>query len=353
MDVSNQLYSMRNYFLILLIILTLPELVIAQRWPGYVLAEPSLNLRDNPSSNSNVITSIPYGTYIKVHPDISHITDTVNGVIGKWFPIEFEDQKGYVWGEFITYNKNLILNYGLLLLGQDGSNYNPSLNWYGLYKSKDGFSRLEKVKIDLKEQYNDMYGNRPNRVMIDSEDNPLFLYGTKENLVDGEISGISLKPKFNENWDRADYDRQLDESFLYPEEIKSLSLAGVANNLWIKAKDRPYFDSVNNRINTQYELEVTDTPSKIYNSYFNSSKNNIQTITTDFPINAPASKCVTYKNPIIYWYGDLDMDKKTDLILSFTTMAETEGETTLVLFLSSEAENGNHLKMVAETGGVY
>ncbi len=318
-----------------------------QRFPGYTLAKPSLNLRATPTSSSDILTTIPYGTKVMYH--LGGKPDTLNGEKNEWYKIEYDSISGFVWGKYLSSNKNLILDYGSLLVGQDGSKYNPDLNWYGISETDvEGICQMKKVDISLVELYDEIDGNLPNRVKINIEGKTLFLFGTKKDLSSKEIPGISLRPEYNKDGGQKDFEKQIQNSFLYPEQIMNLKLSGITSQMQIKAKDAPYLDSTDNHLYTRYELELAE-------SFYYYGTTKAQNITSEIPfINAPAFQCAVYKNPRIYWYGDLDQDQKIDLVIKTSLMSDTCGnESSLIIFLSSEAEMGDYLKIVAKSNSDY
>ena len=334
------------------LIFLLSKQICAQEYSrtGYVLAEPTLNVRNTPNSDGEIISQIPYATEVKVWSDIRHYTDSINGEIYKWLPIDYNNEIAYVWGKYITFNQNLVLDYGLLSIGQDGSKYNPDLNWYGIFESdSNGFNQIKQIDISLVELDDEYYGRLSNVVNINLKERPIFLFGTRNLLDEQLIAGNVLRAKYNKEGGQEDYERQKHESFLYPEEIMKLQMNNSRNQLQIKAKDAPYIDSTHNYIYTRYELEVTT------ESFYSHGKTNTQNITSEIPfIDAPAFRCAVYINPRIYWYGDIDFDQKIDFVISTRMMADTDGvEGSLLLFLSSQANEGDFVKMVAKTNSEY
>ncbi|MBN1472972.1 MAG: SH3 domain-containing protein [Syntrophaceae bacterium] len=341
-----------------------------------VFAEPCLNIRENAHNSSKIVGCIPFFSIINVSPNLDDAEDQYNRIdAGKWYSINYKGRKGYALGEYLVdaryfpvvkagkYNNDV----RILLEGEDcvEVNYSPELNWYGVYPTeKENQQELKRVKITIKtpntfikekktlNEANDIGDNDFFIVETDVKKKSLFLIGIRNPLSEGMINGFH---KF-EYIDSSPYqyyavDREKAE-FLYPEQIKFLEVSNCLP-LFVKAKAAAYIDDPKKLTRKKrYEIEIAKD-----SSCFSSSKS--QNLTMDIPEVYKTSYYedrddkilahAAYKNPLLAWYGDIDQDKKVDLLFFSHNMAEGGGIAFyLTMFLSSKAEGHNYVKKVAE-----
>ena len=60
---------------------------------GYIVADSGLNMRENPSTSSNVITAIAYGTAVTIYGDAE------NG----WYRVSYGGQTGYISASYVSF----------------------------------------------------------------------------------------------------------------------------------------------------------------------------------------------------------------------------------------------------------
>jgi hypothetical protein len=70
---------------------------------GYINSGNGLNLREEPSANSNIILTIPNATQIKIISK-DGASETVDGVTKNWYKIEYKNKVGWAWGGYISAN---------------------------------------------------------------------------------------------------------------------------------------------------------------------------------------------------------------------------------------------------------
>lgn len=307
----------------------------AQTVPRTVIAEPNLIIRAEPKTDGKPINSIPFLGSVSVYEE-PRLKDTINDQPNEWRLIEYEGTKGYVWGQYLSYRKiphdsERNKEYRIMYEGAHCGdiNYDPNLNWYGLYKTPDEeIYQLQKVEAQLKliesvsrsnwEKEGFEYGQEY-ILKTDKEDKSIILIGTKTTLTEGMRKG-----------------KENQHGFLFPEQILDMSIAKNIT-LAIRAKIEAYYDSLSNSITKRYELEVSS-------SKFQYSQQGrtfyTQDITNCIPfIEGTGRRNALYKNPLLKWYGDIDGDNQVDFIISSALMQDTGGSgVAATLFLSSEAE---------------
>jgi uncharacterized protein YraI len=64
----------------------------------------TLRLRSEPSEESTILASIPYGTTVTILEYDDHFS-VVNGENGKWCKINYYGTEGWAWGGFIKRNQ--------------------------------------------------------------------------------------------------------------------------------------------------------------------------------------------------------------------------------------------------------
>jgi hypothetical protein len=341
-----------------------------------VFAEPCLNIREKADNSSKIVGCIPFFSIINVSPNLDDAENQYERIDAeKWYSINHKGHKGYVLGKYLVdrryfsvvkadkYNNDV----RILLEGEQCGdvNYSPELYWYGIYPTdKDNQQELRKVKITIKtpntfikekktiNEANAIGDNDFFIIETDVKKKSLFLIGINNPLSEGMINGFhTFKYIDSPPYQYYFVDREKAE-FLYPEQIKSLEVANCLP-LFVKAKDSAYIDDPKKlTIKKRYEIEVA----KEF-SFFRQEES--QNLTMDIPevyktsfhedIYNKVLALAAYKNPLLVWYGDIDQDKKVDLLFFSHNMAEGGGIAFyLTLFISSKANDNNFVKKVAE-----
>lgn len=319
-----------------------------------VIAQPHLNMREKPNKNSEIIAQIPFWKKVEIYDGNNYI-DTVNGITGYWYKAKYDNKEGFVWSQYLGnfyLSDDTIVNIDFQILHEgykcSGFNYSPELNWYGLYKTEDS-TKQELLKVELQfifknttseeeknKYFKDEYG-ADLIVKTNREKESLLIIGAYQPLKEGTISGILFG--------QYEYNSEHQPNFLYPEQIKDLTLP-TTNTLAIKAKvEAEIADTLKLKTATHYEIELAST----VHDYYSYDKHTTQNISNDIPFmrNHPSIHSI-YKTPKIIWYGDIDNDGKIDFLIKSTYMQDTCGaETYTILFVSSSADKGNFVKKVA------
>lgn len=269
-----------------------------------VIATSGLNLRESPSLEAKVITSIPFLDKVALLQDSvsdREIVDIVNfngfdhntyteQIAGEWVKVKYEDQEGYVFNAYLMQEyfeeplKSEESQYALSFLGSncvDNVHRNKNIKWKGVFKNGAGYE-IKEVSLEYYMSFEDMgawYG-----VTTQSNDSLLFMIGAAEDKFrTGAIEGT-----YFEYGVEFDYSKESST-------FENLALTIGENETYLTIKEG----------NQQQKVDSHD---GLY----------------------------------ILWKGDLDGDGKDDYIFS---MGEQSSSTNL--YLSSEAEEGQLVKPVA------
>ena len=133
-----------------------------------VIAPGGLFLRDKPSTNSNTLRLIPFGSYVDlIHKDsydydtISHIDFCTQGyqvpVFGHWIKVKYQEQSGFMFSAYLIHSRTIKMfenyrsehtqEYGLFRSGTTcvmNFDHRPEWNHYGLY-IKDSIVEIKSI----------------------------------------------------------------------------------------------------------------------------------------------------------------------------------------------------------------
>jgi len=277
----------------------------------FVISTSGLNLRSAPNIHSDILTTIPFGTKVKVISKESLGIDTLGSyqfkymdsqefytsdIIGNWLEVKHNNQLGYLFDAYLyryfedwatiqyANEPNLNEEYVLLFPG-NWCNYNfwfdPSFEWIGCYQVGEKFE-LKKLKLSF---YKDWNGDWID-IGISTDDNIdlLFIIGSKSKFALGEVKG-----KYNMNWWTRDFEEYEHLEIRAGQNCKKLILTNTDKEQLLNAHHQDYY--------------------------------------------SPSG---------ILWEGDLDNDGQLDYIIHY---GEKSGKT--YLYLSSEAERNQIVKPVA------
>ncbi len=183
---------------LVLTIISLPFVLKSQEYETYKLITASkLNIRNGPSTKSDAIGIVPRNQLVKILSKTDKYEE-INEMKGNWIKIEYKNEIGYVFNGYLSAN-NVFMNshdtIDIVLDMYQNLNFNPKLNWYGVYPTAEG-DRLKKIKPKpyLNQKYLDLAGIS---FVEDSNDKLLFSIGLNLNLDDG-ITGV--KTYYEEKW---------------------------------------------------------------------------------------------------------------------------------------------------------
>lgn len=319
-----------------------------------VIASPYLNVREYPSNVANIIGRISYYTKLDTiesmyYQDVRDLLDDNGFYVDvndytSWSKVIINGNKGYINNSYIRlFAKQAKTSVSFQWMhegeGQGTINYDPALNWYGVYATEKGRRILKKVNISIQYPLITDPDYSPDYVIkTDSDSSSLFLIGSRTPVHQGLLTDTIFS---------ANYYIDSTVVYIYPGEIKTVKLSN-GNSIIFKAEiakkimiDSIHGWSIGDSIN-EYVLKVTDTL----------NSNVRQVINTDIP---GASSAIFYNKPennyfhgfytFIYWIGDLDGDNKLDFIVNSGANTESCSQWhTSTLFLSSIADEGKMVK---------
>ena len=245
----------------------------------------TLNVQEEPSHTSRIVCTLLKDDQVKLLERTDQFETQVDGY-DIWFKIRHDNFTGFVLrgtlsGPVVQFNSNdtfdiLLDNYAVL-------NYNPNLNWYGVFSTARG-DELREIKIEplLKNVYEERYAISP---FDNYEGKYLFAIGTKERL---SASIIGAKSYLSEIW-------------LNPLGNLDLILYDTINGFSNGHKLIPEGRSVKSK-DAIYDSLVTYT--LYYENKLKAEK--IELYTPDIHFED--------KVPKLIWYGDLDHDRLPEFL---------------------------------------
>ena len=245
----------------------------------------------------------------------------VNGQFAPWYAVTSPSGKnGYVFGADVTGDYNLHFE-GEIVTGDL-----PELHWYGVFR-RDSFSdELREVKVSVATAPSDFYGEMINVLKTDQRDTSKFLIATLEPLTEGYAGplGITDSP----GWF---FDGELTPGAMLPVSAGQPDNDTIFGNTWYLVATGCAALKENFVEITGYQLQLMEMLPET---------NHLQDMT-------PWIACEPGLNPVVQllWYGDIDHDKKPDLVIHdcpFEMGCRTS------LFLSSKAIKGALTQKVCE-----
>ncbi|MEO7176363.1 MAG: hypothetical protein ABIV51_10685 [Saprospiraceae bacterium] len=280
-----------------------------------VSAKSGLVIRDLPSSKGRVVYKVPYWGKLDAC-SLRERPDTIDNIPGAWISVKLGKYQGYMFdGYLCEIDSSVDAKTDFRLEFEEINcsciNYDPTLNWYGVYRTNGGDSLL-KVEIEIyKMELMENSSIDLLRTNIKDRES-LFLIGSKIPLTERKI-GYGT--------DRHD--------FVYPGQSFRMR-GGIVLNALGNVKSIGYCPEIEN-----YKLRLSNEGFGGWN----------QDLTPDFSM---VGEC---KMMYLIWNGDLDGDQLDDYVF------EEAGTVSSVrtLFLSSQATSGNFVKKVnaKNIGGCY
>jgi len=295
----------------------------------HVIAESGLVLRLAEGTDSEKLALIPYedtllvvGIYMLAHEGNKEVID---GKEGHWLPAIYEGKEGYVFTAFIRRGHKYIpdsgdLHYRMLFEYQVQTplNYAPGLYWYGFYLDSSNMSLyIEEIDVEMElsiPDYNEEFPEYSNMKYYKPKTNKSrrseFIIGMKKPMDSKERkSWLMGKPQSEEG------------KFLHVYE--SLELYGKGGTMYLK----PIVKMVKD---TSYDGKVTDLMSYaliLSSSNYLRAWDEAQEFTFPNIIHETRSAELhtLYKNPQVFWKGDLNEDGNDDLIIRTSHMSEQCG----------------------------
>ncbi len=273
-----------------------------------IIKKSGLEIKSEPNDTSKTLLKLPYWTKVDACMAIER-RDTINGTFGTWIKVKYGTISGFMFNGFLVRTYEEYEKPKDIRLMSEGElcsfpNFDPTLNWYGLYKTESGDSLIN-VEIEISKESLDQRSDWGRgtifiKTNISERIVAWLLIGSKQPLTEKIVSynNIGMNPLF-----------------LFPGQSQSigiyLSTYRTTNNIDLNAIGT-VSDFKNEPVYENYQLRLTD----------NRNNYKTQNISKD-------------KEDQLVWYGDLDNDKKPDFILQ----AYYNNSSKTTLFLSSTAKN--------------
>ena len=297
-------------------------------WPEqFTVTASALKLREKPGLDSKTLATLPQSAALEnlgVKTDDDRRWDKIDGKGAFWKHVRYNDQDGYVFGAYLTapfqiFYENLAIEYL------------PKVkNWYGVYSTKQG-DELRKIEVfttlDTSETSTGLQHYLHSFTPVESR----FIIATDRDLKTGIIGDYYNRkhPHQAPGETRYRYDFNPGTSLVLntltntalckPESAYELIGAG-SFNLGTESIEQENF--------------------KIWVTHKKGAGSQFATKQDLTPFFNPQDKSCT-----IVWWGDLDGDGKSDVLINRCT--HKDGGCRDYLFLSSEAKPGELLRPVA------
>jgi hypothetical protein len=340
---------MKNVFLVFLLLISI-HVIKAEAWAFTVIAEHGLSIRTKPNLESKIISTVPFGEIVlSENPNSSSHLDTIDGEIGYWLKVRYNQQTGFMFTGFLVFGDVFPLSRAdtipYVIIDEwaeyseegkycpgfyDPSHYIPNFYWYGI-KNLDTTTIITST-IVLPE-YNPNRWNKDDKIQFDvklrveNQKSFDFVFGSKYKLEPCEIKSnkyFGLDSKIG--------------VFIYPEQ--SVRIQPFITGYRIHGSEEiNLLKGSENKINRKYTLDLIRYTDTIL----------IKNMNKVFELNRPARIHAEFENPTLYWSGDINNDGNPDLILKRRTMSESYAGGRLHLIIS-QVENGKIEYYATSTG---
>ena len=286
-----------------------------------VISPDGLNIRRTPSLKGWKLAAAPFGMELVVLDSGNGVVETLETryykdpddekpypveVSGTWVKVKYGDVEGYVFSAFLYPNwervhyKGINEDYVLLMPGMNCFNnihFLKGRNYYGIYKTGTSYSVR---KIPMPGYFASTDDISPLHISANNNRDLVLIVGSRKPLPIGQLKGQMYGIHGST------------ESQLY-EGAEGPGEALTAHDLHVKTEKRD-----------EYEVKVLH-----YGEEGNTTSLGSDQIELSYP-------------NILVYKGDLDGDREDDLIVLYGEKSAQIG-----LYLSSEAEDGEKVKLVA------
>lgn len=318
-----------TYFSVVIFYFGYSLTLTAQDWDIYymdqlrVIATTGLSVRQHPRASAKRLGVVPFGKTVRALSSKGYGVDTVGyqtftemgeerprdcqvPISGQWVRVRYGKLQGYVFGAYLVESLNWRervqdLNQEVVLMVPGGDcsvevRYAPNWYWYGLYQTPTGYA-AQQVRPTFTNNW------QTNTLTISTQNNKglLYIIGSRRALALPSAIHNKAKAGEGEFW-KASLQQNTIPVYAHQLSVKPCSTPcpqGPLLHVWDEETDQ--------------SLQV---------------------------LNPPALRLQEPNQ--LHWCGDLDGDGKDDYIIEYAS--ETGAE---VLYLSSFAEKGQHLKAVA------
>lgn len=289
-----------------------------------VVSVASLNLRSAPEVNAPKVTSLKRGDQLA-------FIEAVNGgeyvqmdsLWAPWYKVRAGKNTGYVYATYVSGG------WTLLFEGEFLETNLPPLHWYGVYKRDSFADVLHPVQVRLEKEYSEFYQSDMTVLKTDRQDTSKFIIGSPTPLSTGSVisnlGNIEISQWYGSGqlFLGSNYaisvGMEVTDTVHYP----VYNLVGLGNAYL----DDDDFVKIGN-----FQLFLLE---------YNSQPAFLQDLTPW--VRMAYEEVMPYVT--LRWYGDLDGDKKPDMVLEDCPY---EMYCRASLFLSSVARPGERLRKAAE-----
>lgn len=314
------------FFAITFWLLASPPPVYAQMnfFPEELIVQASvLNLRDKPDKSGKVLEKLLQGatlTLVEAVNDGEYVE--VDSAFGVWLKVRSVSKMGYV------FSPHVIGAYNLYQEGDVFDNALPKLNWYGVYMRDSFADEIRKIDVRLDMSYHELFGDSVPMLKTNQPTTAKFIIGTSYTFKPGLAGPLGA----------------YDPGTLYISgELPPGAMLPIYPGTEIN-DTLPY---------STYFLAATGCAQFEDSDYVRVRDYRLYAYESSADGYAPKQDLTGWvqaeegMNPSInmVWFGDLDGDRKPDVILQDTPQ---ESAVRISLFLSSKARTGEYIHKVCE-----
>jgi len=303
------------------------------------IMKDGVDIKTEPNLTSETLLRLPFWTEVQTtwvrSRSFEDMLDTIYEVPGIWRLAQYSGTVGYLFDGFaVEVDTNVNTNKDIRIMLEGGAcafpNYDPSLHWYGVYRTGK-MDSLISVEIEIEKRLNDelaMFYITTNR---SSNQYSLFLIGSSMPLTE-QVSNYNIR---------------IDKSYphLYPGEKTEITYRDGTRTSYRDSSFDLYATAnvtgleYYGPVMEDYSLRLTNM--QTLSLYSNEADMLVtQDISDGFEV-FQYQLLTQELLPRLFWYGDLDNDTKPDII--FLTWHGTSGGR-YTLFLSSLADEGEFIK---------
>lgn len=289
-------------------------------WPDeFSVMVSKLNMRETPSVNSRILTTLEWGDIVypaTIDSLETQTCDTINNLSGCWWKVQHHNHTGYVFSPYLR--QPYMLAYEDSYLGEI-----PKYRfWYGVYYDETkGAEYIKKIKPSLVEEENTTDDHRHTLLKTDQTAKSLFIIATFDSIPEKEMGLFTrndrIGRKCSGTLDPGDID------YLYSSSAESR----ITSESYVMYTTGTYIYKGNDILRTNIDIVIVGTTQY-------SKQKVVQNMKQYFGNKEAYS---------LEYFGDIDGDDRPDLIMSGSSTSS--GGT--ILFLSSRAKEGELLSPVA------
>lgn len=284
----------------------------------FVVMVSKLNVRESPSVNSRILTTLEWGD--TVHPiSIDSLEmptrDTINNIEGYWMNVQFKNYTGYAFSPYLRVP--YMLAYEEMHLDEL-----PKYKfWYGIYyDERKGTESIRRIKLRLVDEENPLEDHGHKLIKTDQAAKSLFIVGTFDSIPEKEMGVFTRLDRVGAKC--SDSLNPGDKDYLF----FSTSDSRITSETFVMYTTGNYIYNGNDMVRSNFDIVIVGT-----------------TLTNKQKVVQNMKEYFGYKEVYsLDYFGDIDGDNRPDLIMG--GHSTSSGST--ILFLSSRAKEGELLRPV-------